>query len=64
MKVLFFFSDFFRFFFFFSCYDSKDFLFDGDGKHKEAFGSACRRLETPSHPMEMSEAAVLISNSV
>lgn len=51
-------------FFFFFCYDSKDFLLDCDGKHKEAFSSACRLLENPSHPSEIREAAALISNSV
>jgi hypothetical protein len=39
--------------FFFSSYNSKDFILDRSGEHKEAFSSACRLLETPSHPTEI-----------
>lgn len=51
-------------FFFFFCYNSKDFLLDRDGKHKDAFSSARRLLENPSHPSEIREAAALLSKSV
>lgn len=40
------------------------FYFRHTGKHKEAFSSACRLLENPSHPTEIREAAALISSRV
>lgn len=55
-KALSFHRDFFRRVFFPSFLQFHRFYFRHTGKHKEAFSSACRLLENPSHPTEIREA--------